>query len=145
MATPALDQEGIPAALSEVPPRKPELLEDFKSLWHEVLGLAHDQLMLAALETKLAGRSLVIMIAIGVMIAILLISAWLGVMGAVVLWLTGIGLAGSIAMLIAAAANLVAAFILYGVIRGQSRHLQFPATLRSLRPVPSKLQGSETP
>jgi hypothetical protein len=48
------------------------LLEDVKSLWNELTGLAHDTLHLAALETKLAGQSLVTMIAAGVMIAILL-------------------------------------------------------------------------
>ena len=74
-----------------------------------------------------------------------LISAWLGLVGAVVLWLIGIGVVASISMLLAVAANLVLAVILYGVIRRQSRHLQFPATLRSLRPMHAKLKHSETP
>ncbi len=82
------------------------------------------------------------MIAAGVMAAVLLVSAWLGLMGAVVLWLIGIGVAASTALLLAVAANLVFAFILYSVIRRESRHLQFPATVRSLRPASSKLQGS---
>ncbi len=135
----ALGQKGDSAVTGAVPPSTAGLLHEFSSLWHEVQGLAHDQLTLAALETKLAGRSLVIMIAAGVMIAILLISAWLGIIGAAVLVLIEIGFTASMAMLLAVTANLVAAFVLYGVIRKQSYHLQFPATLRSLRPVPSAL------
>ena len=119
------------------------LLEQVKLLWHELRAMVHEQLTLVALETRLAGTSLVNMIAAGVMVAILLISAWLGLMGAAVLWLIGIGLMASVAMLFAVAANLVFAAILYQLIRRQSRRLQFPATLRSLRPLPSELQISE--
>jgi hypothetical protein len=139
----ALDRQGEPAATGSAPPGDSGSLEEVKSLWHELRGLAHDQLTLAALETKLAGKSLVTMIAAGVMVAVLLVSAWLGLVGAGVLWLISIGVVASIAMLLAVAANLVFALILYDVIRRQTRHLQFPATLRSLRPVPSKLQGLE--
>ena len=143
--TNALDRKAEPAATSIAPPGDAGLLEQAKSLWYELRSLVHDQLTLAALETKLAGKSLVTMIAAGVMIAVLLISAWLGLVGAVVLWLIGIGVVASIAMLLAVAANLVFAVILYDVIRRQSRHLQFPATLRSLRPMHGKLKHSEKP
>jgi len=68
-----------------------------------------------------------------------------GLIGAAVLWLVGVGVTASVALLLAVAANLLFALILYDVIRRQSRHLQFPATLHSLRPVPSKVQGSEKP
>ena len=121
------------------------LVEGAKSLWHELRGLAHDQLTLAALETRLAGKSLVTMIAAGVMVAGLLISAWLGLMGAAVLWLISHGAIASIAILVAVAANLLFALGLYHVSRRQSRHLLFPATRRSLRPVPPTLQRSEKP
>jgi len=143
--TNALDRQGEPAAVGGAPPGDSGLLEDAKSLWHELRRLAHDQLTLAALETRLAGKSLVTMIAAGAMVAALLVSAWLGLMGAAVLWLISIGVIASIAMLLAVAANVVFALILYDVIRRQSRHLQFPATLRSLRPVPSKLLVSDKP
>jgi hypothetical protein len=141
--TSALDRKGEPAANGSSPPGESGSLEELKSLWHELRGLAHDQLKLAALETSLAGKSLVTMIAAGVMVAVLLISAWLGLMGAAVLWLIGIGVAASIALLLAVAANLVCALVLYDVIHRQGRHLQFPATLRSLRPAPSPLRASE--
>ena len=138
-----LEQRGETAAMGTSPPGDSGLMKEVASLWQELRGLVHDQLTLAALETKLAGKSLVTMIAAGVLVAVLLITAWIGLVGAAVVGLIGVGTTPSIAILLGVAANLLFALFLYGVIRRQSRHLQFPATLRSLRPVPSKARSSE--
>jgi len=137
--TNAPDQKGDPSAIGGGALGDSGLLEEIKSLWQEFSGLAHDRLTLAALESRLAGKSLV------TMIAALLVSAWVGLMGVAVLWLVNVGVWASIALLIAVAANLVFALILYAVIRLKSRYLQFPATIRSLRPLPSPLQTSDEP
>jgi hypothetical protein len=50
------------------------LLDEVRSLWRELHGLAHQQFALAALEVKLAGVTLVRMVVAGVMVAILLLS-----------------------------------------------------------------------
>jgi uncharacterized membrane protein YqjE len=120
----------------DIPPvsaPEPTLFEEIGSSLLEVVRLVHDQMRLATLEARLAGESLVAMLIAGIMIAILLASAWLGVMTAAVLVLIGLGVAGSVAILLAIAVNLVVALILYRVIRHKSRHLQFAGTLRSLR------------
>ena len=116
--------------------REPDILDDVKSLWAETCGLAHDQLQLAALETKLAGESLVSMIAAGVVVAVLLVTAWLGLVGAGVLALIHSGVLASIAMLLAVALNVVVAFVLFKIIRNKSQNLRWAATLRSLKPRP---------
>jgi len=144
-STSEVDRSGEAAAALGASLSDSGLLHDAQSLWQELRGLAHDQLTLAVLETKLAGQSLVTMIAAGLMIAILLVSAWLGLLCAVVLWLVAIGVTASVAVLLAVTANVVCALILYGVIRRQRRHLQFPATLRSLRPLVSKVQAVAKP
>ena len=112
------------------------LLEDAQSLLHELGGLTHDRLRLAALETRRAGESLVSMIIAGVMVAFLLSSAWLGLMTAAVLGLIDHGVVTSSAILLAVAFNLLLALILCRVMRRKSRYLQFPATLRSLQAQP---------
>ena len=117
----------------------PGLLEQLVDLGHEWAGRAHDHLTLAALETRLAGRSLVIMIAAGVMIAVLVISAWLGLMAALILWLSSLGVAVALGLTLATGANLLAAVGLVGLVRRQSHNLRFPATLRSLRPSPASV------
>jgi uncharacterized membrane protein YqjE len=120
-------------------------LEDARSLWHELHGLAHDRFRLATLETQRAGESLVAIVAAGVILAILLGGAWLGLLAAAVLGLVEHGVAASIAILLAVAFNVLAALILCGVIRSKSRDLQFPATLRSLQPMPPGHQDAEKP
>jgi uncharacterized membrane protein YqjE len=111
-------------------------LEDVQSLWYELRGLIYEHLQLAALETRRAGESLVTMIIAGVMVAVLLIGAWLGIMVAVVLMLIAQGMVASAAVLLAVVVNLLIALLLCGVIRRKSHYLQFPALLGSLKPIP---------
>lgn len=132
------------SGLADPGPADAGLIEQVKSLWYELRGLVHDGLTLAALETRQAGRGLVTMVIAAVAIAILVISAWLGLLSAAVLGLIGIGVNAVIAMLLAVAANLGLAALLYQVIRRQTQHLRFSATLRSLRPAP-KPHATERP
>jgi hypothetical protein len=77
------------------------------------------------------------MIVAGIMVGVLLINAWLGLLTAAVLRLVAHGMVASSAILLAVAFNLLLTLLLFGVIRRKSRHLQFPATLRSLQPMSS--------
>lgn len=127
---------GIATEATASPPGASALLEQAKALWGSARGLTHDHLQLAALETRLAGQSLVAMIIAGVVGALLLVSAWLGLIGVGVLRLIDVGVVASVAILSAVAANLLVVLILYGLIRRRSQDLRFAATVRSLRPVP---------
>lgn len=109
------------------------MLESAQALWHDLRGLAHDHLQLAALETQRAGKSLVTMIACAVASALLLVTAWLGLMGAGAVGLVALGLHPGGALLLVAVLNVAAAYLLYALIRRSSRDLRFPATVRSLR------------
>ena len=113
------------------------LLDEVQRVWREVSGLAHDQLQLAVLETRLAGISLVTMIAAGVIIAVLLVSAWLGLIAAVILLLVGAGLAVGFALALGVAANLILALLLTKVIRVKSADLHWAATLSSMQGAPA--------
>ena len=114
------------------------LFEGAGPLFREFQGVAHDYFVLAALETKRAGMSLVIMLAAGVMMAILLVSAWLGLVTAGVFGMIAAGVVPWLAVLLAVVANLAVAAALYGVIRYKRRYLAFPATARNLRPAASQ-------
>jgi len=115
----------------------PDLFDDVVGLSRELGELARDQLELVALETKLAARSVMTMIAAAVAIGLLLVTAWLGLMGALIWWLVGAGVAPAFGMIVLVVLNLLAALIPYNLIRRRSRSLGFPATLRSLRAVGS--------
>ena len=116
--------------------RRPDggLLDDARALLQQVIGLVHDQLQMAVLETKLAGQSLVAMVAAGVMVALLLVSAWLGLIAAAIAALIGNGLSISAAIFLGVSANLVLTLLLCAFIRRKSRHLLWSASLRSLKP-----------
>jgi uncharacterized membrane protein YqjE len=130
------DENSGQAAMHEGRVSDSTVLEDAQSLWLEMLGLIHDHLLLATLETRHVGESLVSMIIAGVMVAFLLSGAWMGLMVAVVLSLIDNGIVASNAILLAVAFNLLFALILIVVIRRKSCSLQFPATLRSLQTKP---------
>jgi uncharacterized membrane protein YqjE len=101
-------------------------------LWQSYRGLIDDHFRLAALETRRAGESLVLMIVAGVMVAVLISGAWLGLMATGVLVLVEHGMEPDSAILVAVAANLLAALLGCGVIRHQSQALLFSATRRSI-------------
>lgn len=110
------------------------LLDTARALLQQVLGLVHDQLQLAALETRLAGQSLVVMVAAGVMAAVLLVSAWLGLIAAATAGLVGGGFPIGVAILLGVGVNLALTLLLCVFIRYKSRHLLWSASLRSLQP-----------
>ncbi|MCK9397935.1 MAG: phage holin family protein [Methylobacter sp.] len=145
MGTNAVNNDAPGQTTTCADPRKGSgVLEDAQSLWQELRGLSHDRFRLAALETRRAGESLVGMIVAGIIVALLLSSAWLGLLAAAVLWLIEHGgVAAGSAILLAVAFNLLLTLFLCGVIRRKSHYLQFPATLRSLRLLPPEPHDKE--
>ncbi len=131
-----------PSSSRANPANESGVLEDAQSLWHELRELTHDRFLLAALETQRAGHSLVMMIISGVMVALLLTSAWLGIMVVAVLELIEKDVTASSAILLAVVANLLIALILCSVIRLKAYYLKFPATLRSLQSMPKERRKS---
>jgi Putative Actinobacterial Holin-X, holin superfamily III len=125
------------------PVNSSSLLDDARDLWGEVRGLSHDRFQLAALETQQAGVGLVYMIIAGLMVAGLLCGAWIGLLSAAVLELIENGVMARSAILLAVVLNLLLALVLCRVIQRKSRFLQFPATLRSLQPVPPGHRDAE--
>lgn len=128
----AIEQQASPRSTCP-PPSESGILENTYTLWRELHGLAYDHLQLAALETQRAGKSLVTMIVSGIVVGILLSSAWLGLMTVMVLKLIEKEVAATDAILIAVVLNLLIALILCSVIRRKTYYLKFPATLRSLQ------------
>ncbi|MCD2451629.1 phage holin family protein [Methylicorpusculum oleiharenae] len=121
------------------------VLEVALLLWDELRGLSVDRIRLAALEMQRAVDNLVSIIISGVMIAILLLSAWLGVLAAAVLVLIEVGITASSAILLAVAANLFLSLILFATIRRKRRFLKFTSTLRSLQPItPERLETEKS-
>ena len=109
-------------------------MDELRYIWRDLRLLIHDHLRIATLETKLVAESLVSMVATSVAVVLLLVTAWLGLVSAGVAFMVEMGLPVSGAILIAVAINVVIAVLLGMAIRKQVSHLQWPATLRSLKP-----------
>ncbi|HLF31186.1 MAG TPA: phage holin family protein [Xanthomonadales bacterium] len=126
------------AALSTSP------LDDLNTLQRELRNLVHDQLQLAALEVRLAAKSLIIMVSAAICIGALMVLAWVSLMGAAGLGLVLMGIQPALALLVLAAFTLALALLLGGFIRHRSRYLGFPASLRTLNPSASDHHNRET-
>jgi uncharacterized membrane protein YqjE len=93
-----------------------------------------DVLELLTLEARRAGLTLLLMLACGVIGALLAVAAWLGLMAALVLWAVAQGADWQVAIAAVAVGNLGTAAALFWYCLRVSRNLLFPATRRQLRP-----------
>lgn len=113
----------------------PDLLKEVSGLEQELRAVAHDYIRLAGLETRRAGESLVVITALGSLVAVLVISAWLSLAGwaGTVLVENNILSAGSVLLLIAVI-NVLIALVVIAVIRHRSRDLLMSATVNFFKP-----------
>lgn len=112
---------------------QPGLLDEARALWGELRGAAHDRVELAALETRIAGESLARMVAAGLLVGLLVLSAWLALLGAGVVVLVAAGMSTAAALLLVALVNVAAAAALVFFVRHLAHNLSFPGTVRSLK------------
>lgn len=113
----------------------PDLLMEVSGLERELQAVAHDYIRLAGLETRRAGESLVVITALGSLVAVLVISAWLSLAGwaGTVLVENNILSAGSV-LLLTAVINVLIALVVIAVIRHRSRDLLMSATVNFFKP-----------
>jgi uncharacterized membrane protein YqjE len=131
---PAPSSAALDAAASAAcaEPMAPGLLEGIDALVKDLRRRVRDQLRLAALETRRAGESLVLILAFGIVVGVVLGAAALLAVAAIVVVLIDSGIAAGTALLLTALLLLLVAAGLALVIKRHSRALRFPATLRSL-------------
>ena len=101
--------------------------------WTNVKGLVQDHALLAVLELQRAGISFVKMVAAGIVISMLVVSAWMGIVAAGVVWAVGAGANWGLAIFVAAILNIALAAGLAFWAKSQVPDLLFAATLRQLR------------
>ncbi len=91
---------------------------------------------LAIAEARLAAHSVALMAFLGMLTAVCLLGSWGMLLAALVYGLHQAGLALWAALLLVAAANIVAAYLLWRTALGLSRHLEFNATRAQLQKEP---------
>jgi uncharacterized membrane protein YqjE len=111
-------------------PQRPSLGAALGAVWNEFRGLVREHALLAVLEAQRAGISFAYLIAAVLVIAVLVVSAWLAVVTALILWLAGTGVSWPWVLLIGALINVLGAVAIGLWARKQALHMPFSATLR---------------
>ena len=122
--------------------RPPGLGELLGRLLTEAHGLVADFAELAVLDARRAAIRLALLLAAGLGVAVLVVTAWMALIAALAVWLWGEGLGWPAALLIAAAINIGAAVALGLWMKGLTKEMPFTALLRQLKgdPPPGKAE-----
>ncbi|HVL35098.1 MAG TPA: phage holin family protein [Burkholderiales bacterium] len=102
----------------------------------ETRQLFADFAHLAVLDARRAALRLAMLLSAGLIIAVLLITAWMGIVAAGIVWMFDRGVSWPLAIAIAALVNIVAAALLGWWARHLISEMPFTALLRQLRGEP---------
>jgi len=123
------------AAVPQKPPGLGGLLVNLVSDTRQLLAdFAH----LAVLDARRAGVRLAMLLSAGLLLAILLITAWMGFIAAGIVWMFDRGVSWPVAIAIAALTNIAGAAALAWWARHLISEMPFTALLRQLRGEPPR-------
>jgi len=119
--------------VAAVPQKPPGLGELLAGLVSDTRQLVADFAHLAVLDARRAGVRLAMLLSAGLLIAILLITAWMGFVAAGIVWMFDKGVSWPLAIAIAAFINIAGAAALAWWARHLISEMPFTALLRQLR------------
>jgi uncharacterized membrane protein YqjE len=124
-------------------PRETGLGELLGRLFSDTRQLVADFAHLAVLDARRAGVRLAMLLSAGLLIAILVITAWMGFVAAGIVWMFDQGVSWPVAIALAALINIAAAAGLAWWARHLVSEMPFTALLRQLRgEAPASPHGS---
>jgi len=107
--------------------------ELLKHLFSEARNLVADYAHLAVLDARRAALNLAWLLGTVLVVAVLVVSAWMGLLAALMVWVTNAGVSWGVAIAVAALLNLCGAAALVWWGRHLVAELPFTALLRQLR------------
>jgi uncharacterized membrane protein YqjE len=116
-----------------LPPRQAGLGELLSHLLSEAKHLVADYAELTVLDARRAALSLAWLLGSVLVVAVLVVTAWMGGMAALIVWAFQEGVSWALAIGLAALLNIVAAAALAWWMRQLLRELPFTALLRQLK------------
>ena len=116
-----------------LPPRQAGVGELLAHLLSEAKHLVVDYAELTVLDARRAAIKLAWMLGAVLVVAVLVVTAWMGGMAALVVWATDEGVSWGLAIALAAVVNLVAAGGLVWFMKSLLQELPFTALLRQLK------------
>jgi hypothetical protein len=109
------------------------LLEPLGRVYATFKRMASNYATLAVLDVRRAAVQFAWLVAGGIFIAVLTVTAWLAAVVALAVWLLGSGMSWPAVLLIAAGLNLAGAAVVGLRLRNVFDHVPFEATLRQLK------------
>lgn len=106
-------------------------------LLRQARAVASDYALLAVLDARSAATRFAWLVSMGLLAAVLVVTAWLALLVAGIVWLIGTGASWIVALAVAAAVNLAVAAALAYWMRGLTVEMPFAATLRQMGEVAS--------
>jgi ribose/xylose/arabinose/galactoside ABC-type transport system permease subunit len=108
-------------------------LAPFERVFATLKRMASNYATLAVLDAQRSAVQFAWLVAGGIFVSVLVVTAWLAVVVAAAVWLLGSGMSWPAVLLIAAGLNLVGAMIVGLMIRGRFDSAPFAATLRQIK------------
>ena len=136
---------GADSAQESAPDPDLSLSAALRSVYLEVRVLLHDHLRLAALEAQRALRNLAMMIALGVVAALLVVTAWLALVAGMVALAVELGASWPVGFLAASIISLAVALGAGLWIKHLGTQLMLALTLDWLRPRPPRAAAQAAP
>ncbi len=112
---------------------EPSFLAPFERVYATFKRMASNYATLAVLDVRRAAVQFAWLVAGGIFIAVLVVTAWLAAVVALSVWLIGQNMSWPAVLLIAAGLNLVGAGIVGFRISRVFEHVPFSATLRQIK------------
>ena len=118
-------------------PRRAGLGELVGHFFSEIRSLVADYAHLAVLDARRATLNLAWLLGTVLVVAVLVVSAWMGLLAALIIWASSAGVSWAVAIAVAALVNIGAAAALVWWGRHLVAELPFTALLRQLRGEPA--------
>jgi uncharacterized membrane protein YqjE len=122
-----------PDVTAEIEPREASFLAPFERVFSTLKRMASNYATLVVLDVRRAAVQFAWLVAGGIFISVLVVTAWLAAVVALCVWLLGDVLTWPGVLAVAAALNLVGAAIVGMRLRAVFQHVPFEATLRHIK------------
>ena len=121
-------------------PRPVSLGQALAQLVGETRALVGDYAELAVLDARRAAIRLAWLLGTGLIVAVLVVTAWLALVAAGIVWMLGEGMSWVVALAIAAGLNIAGGVALVLWAKSMAVEMPFTALLRQLRGDPPKAE-----
>jgi uncharacterized membrane protein YqjE len=132
-AAPGLAGSAAPETAADLDAREASFLAPFERVFATLRRMASNYATLAVLDVRRAAVQFAWLVAGGILISVLVVTAWLAAVVALAVWLLGNGMSWPAVLLVAAGLNIVGAAVVGMRLRAVFQHVPFEATLRQIK------------